>query len=295
MKNNKKTTVTLLLPILIFALIGPFYLANARRAHQIEVTANLAGGTIVYDTTPIASVPATVSVFVNKAITFTITPNPGYHIDEVNVDDALTYEDVYGVVTYTFTKVKADHTLEVVFKENAEVSGLEGEPTITVLNVAPDLLPGFEYLPSLAGVDGVTPFFEIEVEGSLSGIVTVTLTYDDTGLSEEQENALRLYIGNAVDFNEDGTVNGNDVALIQEAQKSGLYNPIFDLNNDDTVDIDDEKIVKEYANSGIIVNPGHYNGAGEYRVPWIDITVDIDIGANKIWGNTWHLSLFGCR
>jgi hypothetical protein len=289
MRNIRKTVVILLLPVLILAAsTTPIYVAHSRRTFAIEVTyAPAAGG----DISGIEESGEDVLVFPNRDQSLEITPNLGYHIYEVWVDgDRINAEDIYGEISYTFTKVKEDHTLTVIFEENAEVPGVTGA-AISVLTEAPEFLPGFEFLP---GLNGVTPFFEIEVKGSLPDVVTVIIHYEDIFPGEDEEEKLRLYIGNAVDFNDDGTVNGNDVALFQEFEKSGSYDEMFDLNNDNTVDILDERIVKEYANSGLIVSPGN-DGVGEFRIPWIDITVEVIPAENIIIGQTWHLSIFGIR
>jgi hypothetical protein len=289
LRKARKTIIITLLSILLLASMGPFYLAYSRRTLMITIDANDQEFGIVspgYGSWP---------VFVCKDITFTIIPKAGYHIESLEVDGVLTtdFADIYGATDYTFTKVKDDHLLNVTFGKNAEVllPGNE-EATINVLTAPPDLLPGFEFI---VGLGAVAPFFEITVEGGLSGgIATVTIHYDDTGLSDEQEANLRLYIGDAVDFNNDGTVNGNDVAMIQAAEKSGEVDPMYDLNHDGVVGVIDEKIVKEYANSGVIVNPGN-DDAGEFRIPWVDITVQVYPDENLIVGQSWHLSLFGVR
>lgn len=293
MRNARKTLVILLLSVLFFAAsTTPLYVAHSRRTFTIEVTYNPTTGGYITDPITNGNIESDegVLVFPNRDQSFVITPNTGYHIQALEVDgQKINDQDVYGEMSYTFTKVKENHELNVKFKENAEVS-LPGA-TISVLTETPELLPGFEFLP---GLNGVTPFFEIEVVGSLSGVVTVIIHYEDIFPGEEEEAGLRLYIGNAVDFNNDGTVNGNDVALFQEFEKSGSYDELFDLNNDGTVDILDENIVKEYANSGLIVNPGN-DDAGEFRIPWIDITGGVNPAENIVWGETWHLSLFGIR
>jgi photosystem II stability/assembly factor-like uncharacterized protein len=46
--------------------------------------------------------------------TFTITPNPGYHIKDVKVDG----KSVGAVSSYTFTNINSDHTIEVTFEKN---------------------------------------------------------------------------------------------------------------------------------------------------------------------------------
>jgi hypothetical protein len=292
MRNTRKTVVILLLSVLIFAAsTTPIYVAHSRRTFTITVTYDPTAGGDISDTKNNVESGTGVLVSPNRDQSFEITPKIGYHIQAIEVDgQPIIDQDIYGEIRYDFTKVKEDHQLNVKFKENAEVSGVAGA-TVSVLSEAPELLPGFEFLP---GLNGVTPFFEIEFEGSLPGVVTVIIHYEDIFPGEEEEEGLRLYIGNAVDFTGDGTVNGNDVALFQEVEKSGLYDEKYDLNHDGTVDILDERIVKEYANSGMIVSPGN-DGAGEFRIPWIDITVDVDPAENTITGETWHLSIFGIR
>jgi hypothetical protein len=291
MRSTRKIVVISLLSMLILASIGPFYLAYARRTYTITVTVNNSDYGVIDPPGAESVFPNQQSVFPNQQASFDITPNDGYHIKSVEVDGNTVIEDVYGTVTFTFTKVKDDHYLDVVFEENVEVSIPGAE--ISVLVAAPELLPGFEWIQ---GIAGTAPFFKIEVDYSLSDIdlITVTVHYDDTGLTEDEERSLRLFIGNAVDFNDDKTVNGNDVAMIQAALKSDDPAAMFDVNNDGVVDVLDVNIVKEYANSGIVVNPGNYP-AGEFRVPWIDITTEVRPAENLIIGQTWHLSVFGVR
>lgn len=295
MKNIKKTAIISLISIMILGAIGPFSLAYGRRTYQIAVTANLAYGIISYDGHQVEGDSLGtyyVDVFPNKDVTFTITPNLGYHIEQIEVDgNNILSEPIYGVTTYTFVKVKENHPFEVIFAENAAVS-VEGA-TINVLEISP--LVGFDLIPGYEGV--VAPFFDIKVSSLEDEFIIVTITYDDTGLSEAEEMALRLYIGNPVDVNGDGTINGNDVAAFQAIEQGEVTeeNGIFDVNGDGFVNDVDLAIVKEYANSGLVVNPGNYDD-GEFRVPWIDITYGaVDIDNNKIMGLTWHLSIFGCR
>lgn len=60
----------------------------------------------------------TVSVQEDGDITFTFTPDPDYEIREVKVDG----KDIGASTSYTFTKVRGDHTIYVVFRQKAPES-----------------------------------------------------------------------------------------------------------------------------------------------------------------------------
>lgn len=55
----------------------------------------------------------TVSVQEDGDVTFTFTPDPDYEVREVKVDG----KDIGAVTSYTFTKVRGDHTIYVVFHQ----------------------------------------------------------------------------------------------------------------------------------------------------------------------------------
>lgn len=311
MRNTRKIIVISLLSMLIFGSIGPFYLAYARRTLTITIEANNSDFGDIYYGNAIGTWGEH-QVNMCKDFSFTISPKPGYHIQGLWVDDAVNgvdpaFNNVYGDQEYTFTKVKDDHLIHIDFAENAELAFSDPDNSNAILSVfvptgdAP--IPfGFDYLPGTFEALGAAPFF-IEVTGTLSGIATITVHYDDSvfGGDNDLEGQLRLYVGNVVDFNNDSTVNGNDVEAIKKMVGTEITEDtpdeirIFDVNGDDYVDDIDVSIVKEYANSGLVVSPGNYFGDGEYRVAWIDITKDRNMNENIIWGETWHLSIFGCR
>ena len=144
--------------------------------------------------------------------------------------------------------------------------------------------------------EGIGQYIQVEIiDGSFDGTVIVCIRYDDTLMTIEEEQNLRLYMGDCVDFNGDGTINGKDLALIKKAIKSGVELPsIFNVDNDDDVDEDDVNIVKEYMSNGLIVNPG-LNDIDQARLPWLDITLSVDTTANIICGETDHFSIFRGR
>ena len=151
---------------------------------------------------------------------------------------------------------------------------------------------GTVQLPPLPGIIGLYYVVSI-IEGSFSGQVQICVHYDPASLppGTNPEN-LRLFIGDPVDFNGDGTVNGQDIALMQKAIKSGIYNPRYDINHDGKVDNADLLIVKQFASHGLIVNQGR-NGLSQARLPWLDITTYVDTTNHYVCGVTEYFSGFG--
>ena len=108
------------------------------------------------------------------------------------------------------------------------------------------VLPTSITLPVLPNIRSF--YFSVLLYGaSFSGKVEVGVPYDPTGLTLRQQQKLRLYMGDPVDFNGDGTVNGKDIALMQCAIRSRTYNPMFDINHDGLINKADLRIVKEFA------------------------------------------------
>lgn len=149
--------------------------------------------------------------------------------------------------------------------------------------------------------EGVTPYIAVQIiEGEFDGVVKVGVRYDDIWEGEEEEENLRLYMSNCVDFNLDGTINGQDLALIKKAIDAGpevthsTLGVPFDVNNDGEVNNTDVEIVHIYMTQGLIVNEG-IDGMEQARLPWIDITVEVDAENNIVYGETDHFSIFRCR
>lgn len=297
MKNIKKNATILLISLLVIAgSLTNVFEAYAKRTFTITVTLNpFAAGTISgYP----YSVEAGIAVVQNNQDeTISIAADEDYIIQALKIDGILReigdYSNDGGATAdIPFSRVKSDHSINVIF----EVPAISTTFSSGIYETSEQILFSTpQFLPEL---DPVTPYYQVEItEGTLSGIIYVTVYYDESSLPEGfDENDLRLYIGNPVDFNEDGTVNGNDISLIQEEANKNTPQDLekYDLNHDGIVNTFDVNIVKDYANSGLIINPGHHD-EGEDRIPWIDITTSIDTNLDFVTGETWHLSIFGCR
>jgi hypothetical protein len=159
--------------------------------------------------------------------------------------------------------------------------------------------PSLVQLPLLPG--NTEGYYLVEiVSGSFRGLVKVFVQYDPADFPKCKSP--RLCMGDPVDFNNDGKVNGQDTALMLNAIKSFQCGTItrydlwrFDINHDGVVNNADFRIVLQFACFGIEANPGHCWD----RLPWIDITigtyVDRSSGIHYVVGVTDHFSVFGVR
>jgi hypothetical protein len=302
-KILSRTLGAILIVLFVISAISVFPVL-ARREYNISATAIPSeGGTIV----PYPYVTAS-----NKdAIDFKITPSPGWSIGSItvgsnSVNDIVDNPDG----TYTFTLIvearsagKGGQDVKVYFTfdlASASINDIPLEAHFSAITASNDEdLP--QYLPAWNDA-GTYIQITIDPDRSLNdGQVKVTLFYSDSDIPATGEGSMRLFIGNPVDFNEDGTVNGNDVNEIMNAvqnnYKIGDVDPShakYDVNGDGVINNTDVAIVKEYANSGIVIDAGKYDW-GQVRIPWIDITAGQDQANNMIWGYTWHLSLFRAR
>ena len=86
-----------------------------------------------------------VAVPKGESQTFTITPNEGYHIQDVKVDR----ESVGAVKEYTFKDVTASHTIHATFARNS--SGGSSRPTVTIPDDVPTGLNGKDHYAYVVG------------------------------------------------------------------------------------------------------------------------------------------------
>ena len=282
MKNNGRFKINILMALfVIFTLLTSPVLACVVMTYTITPYAE--GGGTINPCLP-QHVPAGASV------TFNFFPDSGYHIADVKVGEVSVNWDPISK-SYTFDDVDSDYEITVFFELNIFLP--EG--------IVPDIigvLPGEpECIPPLPFGDGVSPYYVVVISEAFEADVEVAILYDDSMFgSEAEEENLRLYIGDCVDFNGDGTVSGIDMNLLKKEMKK--ENPDlekFDVNNDGELTDADLAIVKDYANNGIIVNWGNNKHDPQLRLPWIDITDRVDTAENMIYGFTSHFSLFRCR
>ncbi len=212
---------------------------------------------------------------------YAISASLGYHISDVKVDG----QSIGPVSSYTFENVRSDHSITAFFTINIALDLPEG----VTANIGISEDPPYD-LPSLGYVNGGV-YFTVIVTGHISGDILVQIQYDPDDLTTEQQQNLRLYMGDPVDLNGDGTVNGNDVTIIQNAVhvKSDNF-ALYDLNHDGKIDKADINIVQLYASNGILVPTS--NG-GQMRLPWIDITTEVNVSTHTIYGITSIFSGFG--
>ncbi|QNT75743.1 InlB B-repeat-containing protein [Dehalogenimonas etheniformans] len=139
MKNRPFQLITSFIKLLCVVLVcfSFFNPAQLFADRQFTITPSAGTGGIITPPNP-QNVPE------GNSKSFTITPNPGYHIADVLVDGA----SVGAVALYTFTNVTSDHTIAASF--------------------APDTQPSFTIVAS-AGIGGV-------IEPS----ATVTVTFGGT-------------------------------------------------------------------------------------------------------------------
>ena len=90
-----------------------------------------------------------VAVPMGKDQTFKITPNDGYHIQDVKVDR----ESVGAVKEYTFKNVTASHTIHATFARNSSGGGGGGgrKPTVTIPDDVPTGLNGDDHFAYIVG------------------------------------------------------------------------------------------------------------------------------------------------
>jgi uncharacterized repeat protein (TIGR02543 family) len=152
-----------------------------------------------------------------------------------------------------------------------------GTLTVTPSNVPPD--------PPLPGI---TPYYYITAGGGLTftGKVTIGITYNDAGLTQQQEEALDLARYDAAilvkgDVNGDGKVDLKDLLIITLAlgtkPDNRRWNPACDLNGDLKVDLKDLLIAAK-------------NFGKTSTGTWTDITIRVDTVNNIVYGDTDHFS-----
>jgi hypothetical protein len=138
--SSTKGSIVIALLIVSITGLAPFAAAETATGYTITATANVNGSI-----TPSGPVP----VAAGGSQTLTITPHPGYHIQSVIVDGS----NKGSVKSYTFTNVKAGHTIVAFFKPithtitaTTEANGTISSPGVNT--VTPGSSMTFTFTPS---------------------------------------------------------------------------------------------------------------------------------------------------
>ena len=112
-----------------------------------------------------------VAVPMGKDQTFKITPNDGYHIQDVKVDR----ESVGAVKEYTFKNVTASHTIHATFARNSSGGGGGGgrKPTVTIPDDVPTGLNGDDHYAYIVGY----PNGNVEPNGNITRAEVATIFF----------------------------------------------------------------------------------------------------------------------
>jgi hypothetical protein len=167
--------------------IGPattYTFTNVTAAHTIEAIFAINQHTIIATAGSNGTITPSGSVTVDRggSQTFTITPNTGYRISDVEVDGTML-----GVTrSYTFNNVTSDHTISATFKQIQVVSlpfsdDFEDDPVGTQPNLPWDNFNGGPAM--VTSSESHSPTNSISVssgpEGSESAFVNLGETYPD--------------------------------------------------------------------------------------------------------------------
>jgi len=135
-------------------------------------------------------------------------------------------------------------------------------------------------LPNLVG-----QCYDVSVTASFSGDVDVGLTYDDSNLTQQQENSLQMMQYNPIagDVKGDyGQVNILDIGFIAKCFQTTPDDPNWDLAAD--VNLDDKINILDISTCA-----KNFGKTAE----WTNITTYVDAELNIVRGETTHFSIFG--
>ena len=198
-----------------------------------------------------------------------------YVIDESNVDE------------YPLIGPFGPHTVE---GENVTVFPLddvglifenvtaEGDTTANKLDEGPEPPTGLV----------VEQYYAIETTARYTGHITIRIIYDDSNLTQEDEESLQLVQHSTIPGDVDGDfdVDIYDIVLIAGAYNTHRgdqrYIESCDLDFDGDIDIYD-----------VVIAAGNYAKSLEPPQRWTNITTLVDTQNNVIYGKAIHLSIFG--
>ena len=289
--------------------------------HTYEIEVYVVGGsgqiklgdTVIADESNNVDNPVYVTVDWGSSPIFEFIPYVGtedsYHLSSVLVD-RTTYVDL--VITdftqsYQFNEVKEDgHSLAATFSVDGKADIARGFDVTVFLSSSASLTfntvgDGYAFGNEILSISpGDVVVWQITVDATLGQQVIVALRYDDTYLSQTEEENLRMYRSDVdyqlwlhCDFNNDGVINGEDVKVISNIVKHPKFLPDPDEEQElyqwylDNYDLDGSGKIDELDIH--VVN-------SMKDVEWVDITYgSVDTVNNIIYGLTDHFSIFRGR
>ncbi len=230
-----------------------------------------------------------VDVVYGSSKTFTFTPDTGYHVSAILVDGAYL---ATSAETFTFSNIKSPHSIAVSFSLVGQAI-VPADSATVFLDSDVSLIYGANSGGYAAGNE-ITGFpsgaflalWNISSEVDLNGgSVTIVLKYDPSGLTLEEQEALRIYRTETLcDVNLDGKIDGSDVSIVGNANPSAPgspnWNPFLDVNQDGKIDSADVNMVNDHigGTSTLVQPPGR-----------------VDTTNYLIYGTTSQFSFFGTR
>jgi len=131
----------------------------------------------------------------------------------------------------------------------------------------------------------VGQFYSINVTAGFSGSVTVGLAFDGSNMTQQQKSGLQLVQYTSIPGDVQppwGIVDMRDVAYVARHfgtnSTSPNWDPAVDVNGDGVVNMKDVAIVAR-----------HFG----FTANWINITTNVDITNNIIYGSSTHFSFIG--
>ncbi len=120
--------------------IESYSFENVNSNHKLEVTFAINTYTITTSSNSGGTITESATVNYGDNKTFTITPNTGYHIVDVKVDG----ESKGAIESYSFENVTNNHTIDVLFSDEYNVSDEESFRAVVatggIINLASDIL-----------------------------------------------------------------------------------------------------------------------------------------------------------
>ncbi len=150
--------------------MNSYTFSNVTSDHTIQVTFAINTYSLVPSAGPNGSITPGLTQLVEhgSSHTFTFTPDPGYHVDEVMVDGT----DIGAVSSYTFNNVTRSHTIEVRFDINSYTLTPMAGPNGSISPSLPQTVDHGETLTFTITPDAGYHIGEVRVDGTSVGPVS---------------------------------------------------------------------------------------------------------------------------